>query len=119
MAGWTPVDSCSAAPWPSNLASACWQSARAESSAAVFSETCQLKDGTATLKVPDDGIAIAGRSVVIIDDVLATCGTVATTATLLRRAGATVPWAAVVLGLSALGPREVLKLLPVNSLYTV
>jgi adenine phosphoribosyltransferase len=85
----------------------------------VFSETYQLEYGTATLEVPADGIQIAGRSVVIIDDVLATGGTVATTAALLRQAGATVPGAAVVLELSALGGRDVLKPLPVSSLYTV
>jgi adenine phosphoribosyltransferase len=85
----------------------------------VFSETYQLEYGTATLEVPAEGIEIAGRSVVIIDDVLATGGTVATTAALLRRAGATVPGAAVVLELSALGGRDVLKPLPVSSLYTV
>jgi adenine phosphoribosyltransferase len=85
----------------------------------VFSETYQLEYGTATLEVPADGIEIAGRSVVIIDDVLATGGTVATTAALLRQAGATVPRAAVVLELSALGGRDVLKPLPVSSLYTV
>ena len=55
----------------------------------------------------------------IIDDVLATGGTVAATARLLRHAGATVTGAAVVLELAALGGRDVLKPLPVSSLHTV
>src|SRR3954466_13313366 len=61
----------------------------------VFSETYQLESRTPPLEVPANGSEIAGPSVVIIDDVLATGGTVATTAALLRQAGATVPGAAV------------------------
>jgi adenine phosphoribosyltransferase len=85
----------------------------------VFSETYQLEYGTATLEVPADGIDIAGRSIVIIDDVLATGGTLAATAQLLQHAGAVVPGAAVVLELAALGGRDVLKPLPVSSLRTI
>ena len=43
----------------------------------------------------------------------------AATAQLLRQAGATVTGAAVVLELTALGGRDVLKPLPVTSLHTV
>jgi adenine phosphoribosyltransferase len=85
----------------------------------VHSETYQLEYGTATLEIPAEGIDIAGRSIMIIDDVLATGGTVATTAQLLRHAGASVKGAAVVLELAALGGRDVLKPLPVSSLHTV
>ena len=85
----------------------------------VFSETYELEYGTATLEVPADGIELAGRSIVIIDDVLATGGTLAATAKLLRHAGAIVTGAAVVLELAALGGRDVLKPLPVSSLHTV
>jgi adenine phosphoribosyltransferase len=85
----------------------------------VFSETYELEYGTATLEVPADGIELAGRSIVIIDDVLATGGTLAATAKLLLHAGATVTGAAVVLELAALGGRDVLKPLPVSSLHTV
>jgi adenine phosphoribosyltransferase len=56
---------------------------------------------------------------VIIDDVLATGGTVAATAKLLERGGAIVPAAAVVLELTALGGRKKLQPLPVTSLYVV
>jgi adenine phosphoribosyltransferase len=85
----------------------------------VHSETYALEYGTATLEIPADGIELAGRSVAIIDDVLATGGTVAASARLLRHAGATVTGAAVVLELTALGGRDVLKGLPVSSLHTV
>jgi adenine phosphoribosyltransferase len=85
----------------------------------VFSETYQLEYGTATLEVPADGIELAGRSIVIIDDVLATGGTLAATAKLLQHAGANVTGAAVVLELAALSGRDVLKPLPVSSLHVV
>jgi adenine phosphoribosyltransferase len=85
----------------------------------VHSQTYELEYGTATLEIPADGIDIAGRTVVIIDDVLATGGTVAATARLLEAGGATVPAAAVVLELTALGGRERLQPLPVTSLYVV
>jgi adenine phosphoribosyltransferase len=85
----------------------------------VHSETYSLEYGTATLEVPADGIELAGRRIVIIDDVLATGGTLAATANLLRHAGATVTGAAVVLELAALGGRDVLKPLPVSTLHTV
>ncbi len=85
----------------------------------VISETYDLEYGSATLEVPAAGIELAGRNIAVIDDVLATGGTVAATAKLLRQAGANVTAAAVVLELAALGGREVLKPLPVSSLLTV
>jgi adenine phosphoribosyltransferase len=85
----------------------------------VHSETYELEYGTATLEIPADGIDIAGRTIVIIDDVLATGGTVAATAKLLEHGGAIVPAAAVVLELTALGGRKKLQPLPVTSLYVV
>jgi adenine phosphoribosyltransferase len=85
----------------------------------VHSETYQLEYGTATLEIPADGIDLAGRSIAIIDDVLATGGTVAATVKLLQHCGATVTGAAVVLELAALRGRDVLKPLPVTALHTV
>lgn len=38
----------------------------------VISETYTLEYGTATLEVPADGVELAGRTIVVIDDVLAT-----------------------------------------------
>jgi adenine phosphoribosyltransferase len=85
----------------------------------VISETYELEYGDATLEVPAEGIALAGRNIAIIDDVLATGGTVAATERLLRHAHANVTGAAVVLELAALGGRESLKPMQVNSLHTV
>ena len=85
----------------------------------VLSESYTLEYGSATLEVPADGVALAGRSVVVIDDVLATGGTLAATHQLLTSAGATVLGAVVMLELADLGGRAVLDPLPVTSLYTV
>lgn len=85
----------------------------------VFSETYTLEYGTATLEVPADGIDLAGRKIMIIDDVLATGGTLAATARLLTAAGANLMGATVVLELAALGGRGLLDALPVTSLRTI
>jgi adenine phosphoribosyltransferase len=85
----------------------------------VHSQTYDLEYGTATLEIPAEGIDIAGRTIVIIDDVLATGGTVAAAARLLEAGGARVIAAGVVLELPALGGRERLQGLPVTSLYVV
>jgi adenine phosphoribosyltransferase len=85
----------------------------------VHSETYDLEYGTATLEIPAEGIDIAGRTIVIIDDVLATGGTVAATVRLLEAGGARVIAAGVVLELPALGGRQRLQGLPVTSLYVV
>ena len=61
----------------------------------VLSETYTLEYGSATLEVPADGVDLAGRSIVVIDDVLATGGTLAATHQLLKAAGATVTGAVV------------------------
>jgi adenine phosphoribosyltransferase len=85
----------------------------------VHSQSYALEYGSATLEIPADGIDLTGRRVVVIDDVLATGGTVAATVRLLQAAGATVTAAAVVLELDGLGGRAVLEPLPVTSLYVV
>jgi adenine phosphoribosyltransferase len=84
----------------------------------TMSETYALEYGSETLEVHVDAFA-AGDQVLIVDDVLATGGTVAAAVGLLRQAGATVTGAAVVLELAALNGRDVLKPLPVSSLHTV
>jgi adenine phosphoribosyltransferase len=83
----------------------------------VRSESYRSEYGSATLEIPADGIELAGRRVVIIDDVLATGGTLAAAQRLLEHAGATVTAAAVVLELAAQGGRGVLAPLPVHSLH--
>ncbi|MCW2558150.1 MAG: Adenine phosphoribosyltransferase [Mycobacterium sp.] len=85
----------------------------------VHSESYSLEYGTATLEVPAEGIDLADRKILIVDDVLATGGTVAATVRLLGKAGAVVIGAAVLLELSALDGRQKLQGLPVTSLYVV
>ena len=85
----------------------------------VHSRTYSLEYGTATLEIPAEAIELLGRRVGIVDDVLATGGTVAAARDLLSTAGAEVTGAAVVLELGALGGRDRLAPLPVHSLRLV
>ena len=85
----------------------------------VLSETYQLEYGHAVLEIPADGLTLTGRRVVIVDDVLATGGTLAATLRLLRRAGAEVVVAAVVLELGGLDGRDAVAPLQVHSLRVV
>lgn len=82
----------------------------------VHAEHYDLEYGSATLEIPADGIDLRGRSIVILDDVLATGGTLAAAVRLLERAGARVTAAAVVFELGALGGRQAVAPLPVHSL---
>lgn len=85
----------------------------------VRTEQYELEYGTATLEIPADGIELAGRSIVIVDDVLATGGTVVAARRLLEDGGARVTAVAVVLELTALGGRDRVVPLPVHSLRRV
>jgi adenine phosphoribosyltransferase len=85
----------------------------------VHSRTYTLEYGTATLEIPAEGIELAGRRVAIVDDVLATGGTVAAARDLLATAGADVTVAAVVLELAALSGRARLDPLDVHSLRLI
>ena len=85
----------------------------------VHSQSYALEYGTATLEIPADGIDIAGLNVVVIDDVLATGGTLAAAVRLLELGGANVIAAAVVLELTALDGRAQLETVPITSLYLV
>ncbi len=78
----------------------------------------ELEYGTASLELPV-GSVDGGERVAIVDDVLATGGTVAATAELIRSAGAEVTGVAVVLELAELGGRSRLDGLPVHALRTV
>jgi adenine phosphoribosyltransferase len=66
-----------------------------------------LEYGTATVELPA-GVVRPGQRIAILDDVLATGGTVAATGKLLEDAGAVVDSVSVVLELAALGGRGVL-----------
>jgi adenine phosphoribosyltransferase len=85
----------------------------------VRTEHYQLEYGAACLEIPAEGIELAGRSVVLVDDVLATGGTLAAAHRLLEQAGALVTTAAVVLELAALGGRDRVAPLPVHSLHRI
>ena len=85
----------------------------------VHAERYELEYGSATLEIPADGIEMTGRRVLVIDDVLATGGTLAAAARLLERSGAHVIGAGVVLELTALDGRAAVQPLRVTSLTTV
>lgn len=85
----------------------------------VVSREYHLEYGTAALEVPADGIELQGRRVLLLDDVLATGGTLAAAADLFSMAGSQVVAAAVVLELAALGGREWQGAYPVTSIVTV
>ncbi|SNS23688.1 adenine phosphoribosyltransferase [Rhodococcoides kyotonense] len=70
----------------------------------VVSQRYELEYGTAELEIPE-AIDVSGRRILVVDDVLATGGTIAAAAELLRKRGAEVVGAAVVLEISALGGR--------------
>ncbi|MGH3877199.1 MAG: adenine phosphoribosyltransferase [Actinophytocola sp.] len=78
----------------------------------------ELEYGTATLELPAD-VLRPGARVAVVDDVLATGGTVAATCELVERAGASVVAVSVVLELAALGGRARLAGRDVHSLQTI
>ncbi|BBX44339.1 adenine phosphoribosyltransferase [Mycobacterium cookii] len=85
----------------------------------VRTEHYQLEYGTASLELPADGINVDGRNVVVVDDVLATGGTLAAAHRLLEHAGARVTAAAVVIELAGLGGRDLVAPLPVHSIVVL
>jgi adenine phosphoribosyltransferase len=86
--------------------------------AQTYAESYALEYGTATLEVHTDAFD-PGDRVLIVDDVLATGGTAAATAALVRRAGATVAGIVVLLELEFLVGRAKLPGLEVRSLLAV
>jgi adenine phosphoribosyltransferase len=83
--------------------------------AATYAESYQLEYGTATIEVHTDAFR-PGDRVLVVDDVLATGGTAAATASLVRRSGAEVVAIAVLLELGFLDGRSKLSGLEVRSL---
>jgi adenine phosphoribosyltransferase len=81
-------------------------------------QSYQLEYGTATIEVHTDAFR-PGERVLIVDDVLATGGTAAATAELVRRSGAQIVGVAVLIELSFLSGRSSLGGLDVRSLLAV
>jgi len=77
-----------------------------------------LEYGEATLEIHRDAIA-TGERVLMVDDVLATGGTVAATAQLIEKCGGVVAGVAVLLELSFLHGRETIGDVPLAALRTV
>ncbi len=75
-----------------------------------------LEYGSATIEIPSDALE-SGQRVVLVDDLLATGGTLAASAELARRSGADVIAAVVVMELAGLGGRAHLDV-PCHSLRT-
>lgn len=81
----------------------------------VHAAEYSLEYGTATLEVPE-GLIEPGQQIVIVDDVLATGGTLDATRQLIDDSQATVLGALVLIELAALGGRARLDPMPVVSL---
>lgn len=75
----------------------------------VHTQEYQLEYGVAALEIPQAGIDIEGKKVVLVDDVLATGGTLLAARSLLERAGAEVVGNVVILEVPGLGGRAKLK----------
>lgn len=82
----------------------------------VLGEEYTREYGPAAMEIPADGLDLRGRSVVIIDDVLATGGTLAASIRLLQRAGLKVLAVAVLVELDGLGGRQAVAPVPMYSL---
>jgi adenine phosphoribosyltransferase len=83
----------------------------------TYSEAYSLEYGTATIEVHQDAFS-PGERVLLVDDVLATGGTVAAAAKLVGRCGAVVAGCSVLMELSFLNGRERLGDLDIHTLLT-
>lgn len=84
----------------------------------VLSESYDLEYGSATLQVQPSTLP-PGARVLVLDDVLATGGTLAASTSLIERAGWTVAGVSVVLELTALNGRAALPGRDIRSLLAV
>lgn len=85
---------------------------------AVHSRSYALEYGTATLEIHQDAVS-NGERVLVIDDVLATGGTLAATCELIERCGASVSAIELILEIGELGGRARLDGYDVHSVVTV
>lgn len=84
---------------------------------AVISADYALEYGTATLELHADALH-RGQRVLVVDDVLATGGTLAAAVALVEGLGAVVTGVSVVIELAALGGRQRVAPHPVHALWT-
>jgi adenine phosphoribosyltransferase len=84
---------------------------------AALSADYALEYGTATLELHADALR-PGQRVLLVDDVLATGGTLAASSALVEQLGAVVTCVSVVIELSALGGRQRVAPHPVHALWT-
>ena len=84
----------------------------------VLSESYDLEYGSATLQVQPNTLPVGSR-VLVLDDVLATGGTLAASSKLIERAGWVVAGVSVVLELTDLNGREALPGRDIRSLLAV
>jgi adenine phosphoribosyltransferase len=82
---------------------------------ATYSQAYQLEYGEDVLELHQDALS-SDDSVLIIDDLLATGGTIEATASLIRRSGAQVDHAAFIISLPDLGGEERLKNLQLSTM---
>lgn len=82
----------------------------------TISHAYGLEYGQDELHIQEDAVR-SGQRVVVLDDLLATGGTLAASVDLLRKVGANVVGASVLIELAALGGRDKVDV-PVNSLLT-
>jgi adenine phosphoribosyltransferase len=83
----------------------------------TYSQAYSLEYGEATIEVHQDAFA-AGERVLLVDDVLATGGTVEAAVKLVERAGAVVAGCSVLMELTFLHGRERLAGLDVHTLLS-
>ena len=72
----------------------------------VITQEYTTEYSTAALEIPADGVDVTGKRVVLVDDVLATGGTLVAARNLIERAGGSVAGYVVVLEVEGLGGRE-------------
>ncbi|MGW0251771.1 adenine phosphoribosyltransferase [Nocardia goodfellowii] len=85
----------------------------------VLNREYSLEYGSAALEIPADGLDLTGKRILLLDDVLATGGTLAAAAALFAQTGAEIVAAAVVLELEFLGGRARQGNYPLTSIVKV